>query len=127
MAISIMIMLSIFSACFAGQCGRGEGSETKAARPTNTAHFHVRMSLRKILRTAVYECDHAPTVFFLTIALFHRPDYLSKCLCMSHKIIEYVYLLLPVLNLRDSHPIACSGKPNPAKATQSHLHIARCI
>ena len=59
-----MIMLSIFSACFAGQCGRGEGSETKAARPTNTAHFHVRMSLRKILRTAAYECDHAPTGFF---------------------------------------------------------------
>ena len=28
---------------------------------------------------------------------------------------QKVYLLLPIPNLRDYHPNACSGKPNPSK------------
>ena len=33
---------------------------------------------------------------------------------------QKAYLLLPIPNLRDYHPIACSGKPNASKR-QSHL------
>ena len=40
---------TLYAFLFAGQCGRGEGTEAEAAGPTNTAHFHVNLFVKSCI------------------------------------------------------------------------------
>ena len=91
-----------------------------------------------------YNCSHC--IILLHCALFprvryptnllsayriHGPSQLCRIMLHGsdsihtacvHETSVYVYLLLPIPNLRGSHPFANSGKPNPSKR-QSHLGV----